>query len=104
MAARHFRDQIGGRRRHDNKVGIAGEPNVADIEFALWIEQIGIGAFAGQCADGQWRNEMLCGSGQNATDVRAAVLQTADQIERFIGGNAATDNEQDALAAGLGSR
>ena len=103
MATRHFRDQIGGCRRHDNKVGIAGKPNVADIEFALWIEQIGIGAFSGQRADGQWRNEMLRGSGENATDVRAAVLQTADQIERFIGGNAATYNEQDALAAGFGN-
>ncbi len=86
------------------RVGIAREPDVADVEFALRIEQIGIGAFAGQRADGQRRDEVLRGRRENAAHVRAAVLQAADQIERFIGGDAAADDEQDAPAAGFGGR
>ena len=44
---------------------------------------------------------MLGGLRENAAHIRAAVLQAADEIERFIGGNAAADDEQEARAAGL---
>ena len=47
MAARHLRDQVGGRRRDHDEVGVARQADMADIEFALRIEQIGIGALAG---------------------------------------------------------
>ena len=104
MATRHFRHQVGGRRRDDDEVGIAREPNMADVEFALRIEQVGIGAFAGQRAGGKRRDEVLRGGGEDATHLRAAILQAADQIERFIGGDAAADDEQDAPAAGFGAR
>ena len=39
---------------------------------------------------------MLGGSGENAAHARAAVLQAANEIERFIGGDAAADDEKDA--------
>ena len=42
---------------------------------------------------------MLRGGGKNAAHLRAAILQTPDQIERFIGGNAAADDKQHAIAA-----
>ena len=61
MAARHVRHQVGGRRRDDDEIGVAGEANMTDIEFALRIEQIGIGALAGERACGERRDEMLRG-------------------------------------------
>ena len=61
MAARHFRDQVGGRRRDNDQIGIAREANVADVEFALRIEQVGIGALAGKRADRERRDEVLRG-------------------------------------------
>ena len=39
---------------------------------------------------------MLRGGGEDAAHARAAVLQAADEIERFVGGDAAADDEQDA--------
>ena len=96
MAAGHFRDQIRGRRRDDDQIGVARQADMADIEFALRIEQVGVGAFTGERASRKRRNEMLRGGGENAAHANAAILQAADQIERFVGGNAATDDEQDA--------
>ena len=96
VAARHFRQQIGRRRRDHDEVGIARQANMADVEFALRIEQIGVSALAGERAGGKRRDEVLRGRGEDAAHLRAAVLQTPDQIERFIGGDAAADDEEDA--------
>ncbi len=46
VTARHLRHQVGGRRRDDDEIGIACETDVADIEFALRIEQIGVNVLA----------------------------------------------------------
>ena len=46
MAVRHLRHQVGGRRRHHDQIGVARETDMAGIEFALGIEQIGVGALA----------------------------------------------------------
>ena len=96
MAARHFRNQIGGRRRNDDDIGVARQPDMADVEFALRIEQIGIGALAGKRAGRKRRHKMLRGGGKNAAHAGAAILQAADEIERLVGGNAAADDEKDA--------
>ena len=58
MAARHLRHQIGGGRRDHDQIGVARQPDMADVEFALRIEQIRIGALAAQGAGGERRDEM----------------------------------------------
>ncbi len=98
MAAGHFRDQIGGRRRDDHQVGVARQPDMADVEFALRIEQIGEGPMPRERADGQRRNEFMSGFCQNAAHNGTALAQSPDQVERFIGGDAAANHEQNALA------
>ena len=40
VAVRHLRHQVGGRGRDHDEVGVAREPDVADIEFARRIEQV----------------------------------------------------------------
>ena len=35
VAARHLRHEVGGRRRDDDEVGVAGEADMADVELAL---------------------------------------------------------------------
>ena len=57
-----------------------------------------IGALAGERAGGERRDEMLRGLREDAAHAHAAVLQAADEIERLIGGDAAADDEKDALA------
>ena len=66
MAARHLGDQVGGRRRDDDEIGVARQADMADVELALRIEQVGIGALAAERAGGERRDEMLRGGGENA--------------------------------------
>ena len=75
---------------------------MADVELAVRIEQIGENALAAQRAGGKWRDEMLRGSGEDAVHLGAPVLQAPDQVERFVRGDAAADDEQDAVAVRLG--
>ena len=62
------------------------------------IEQVGEGALAGERAGRERRDEMLRRRREDAAHARAALLQPADQVERFVGGDAAADDEQDALS------
>ena len=98
VAARHFRHQIGGRRRNDDEIGIACETDMPHIELGPRIKQIRKGGLAAQRAGGERRHEVLRGAGENAAHLSTAVLQAADEIERFVGGDAAADDEKDALA------
>ena len=67
--------------RHDQEVGIAGQANMPDIEFAVRIEQIGKSPFSGERADSKRRDKMLAGCGENAAHPRSALPQAPDQIE-----------------------
>ena len=44
MAVRHLGHQVGGRGRDDDQIGVAREPDVADVELAVLVEQVGEGA------------------------------------------------------------
>ena len=98
MAAGHLRDQIGGGRRNDHQIGVAREPDVADVELALRIEQIGKGPLARERADRQRCNEFMRGLRQNAAHAGTALAKPPDQVERFVGGDAAPDHEENTFA------
>ena len=59
MAARHLRHQVGGRRRDDDQVRLAREPDVADVVLVVAVEQVGEDLAAGQRADRERRDEFL---------------------------------------------
>ena len=98
VAARHLGHEVRGGRRHDDKVGLAREADVADVELAPRVEQIGERTLAGERAGGERRDELLRGPGQNAAHRGAALLEPPDQVERLVGGNAAADDQKNALA------
>ena len=50
VAAGHLGHQVGGRGRHHDRSRVAGEPDVADVELARRIEQIGMDAPAAERA------------------------------------------------------
>ena len=104
MAVRHLRHQVGGGRRNHHKIAFAGETDMTDVELAGRVEQLGEGGFAKQCAGRQRRDEMRCRPGEDAAHGKAALLQPADKVERFVGGDAAADDQQHALGAGSGRR
>ena len=57
MTVRHLRHEVGGRRRDDDQVGLARQPDVTDIELVGRIEQVGEHLLAGEGADRQRRDE-----------------------------------------------
>ncbi len=106
VPARHLRHQVGGRRRDHHEIGVAGEPDVADVELGLRVEEIGVGMLPGDGAGGQRRDEGLGGRGHHHAHRAAALAQAADEVERLIRGDASPDDEEDAPAAdrtGLGA-
>ena len=96
MAVRHLRHQVGGRRRHHDQIAVARQPDMAGVELALGVEQIGIDALMRQRAGGQRRDELLRGLGQHAADIDVPLLQPPDQVQRLVGGDAAADDQGDA--------
>ena len=46
MAVRHLGHQVGGRGRDDDEIGVARQPDVADVELGRGVEQVGEGALA----------------------------------------------------------
>ena len=102
MAARHLRHQVGGGRRDHDQVGLARQPDVADLALVVEIEQVDEDAIAGQRRDRQRRHELRRRPGHHAPHLVAALAQAADQIEALVGGDATADDQQDALLRMLG--
>ena len=101
MAVRHFRHQVGGRGRDDDKVRLAREADMADVEFGDGVEQVCIDVPARQRAGRERRDEFLRRVGHDDAHARAALFQAADEIEGFIGRDAAADDEQHAALCGV---
>ena len=104
MAVRHLGYQVGGSRSHHDQVAVARQPDMAGIELALRVEQIGMAGLVRQRADGEWRHELLCGVGQHTAYVNVPLAEPPDQIQRLVGGDAAADDQGDAGHAGNGGR
>jgi hypothetical protein len=98
VAARHLGHEVGGRRRDHDQVGVAREPDMADVELGAGVEQVGMDALACDRAGRQRRDEFLRGARHHDARGRAALLQASDQVERFVGRDAAADDEKDAFA------
>jgi hypothetical protein len=98
-----FGHEVGGGGRDDDEIGLAREADVADIEFLRLIEQIGEDALADECASSERGDEALRRFRHHHAHGDAGFFQAADQLERFVSGDAAANDEQDALAHGVAS-
>ena len=74
---------------------------MADIMLVLPVEQVGEDVIRRQCADGKRRHELLRSLRHDTAHRRTALAQPPDQVERFVGGDAAADDQQDAFAGKL---
>ncbi len=99
MAARHLGHEIGGRRRDHDEIGVAREPDMADVELGAGVEQVEMGALAGNGAGRQRRDEFLRGRGHHHPHRAAALAQPPDQVERLVGRDASPDDEENAPAS-----
>ena len=73
---------------------------MAGVELALGIEQISVATLVRQRAGGKRRDELLRGFGQYAADVNMPLLETPDQVQRLVGGDAAADDQGDPGLSG----
>ncbi len=102
MPASHLGQKVGGRRRDDDEVGLARQADVADLVLVVEIEQIGEGLFVGQRRDRKRRDELSGRAGHHDTYDSTLVPQPPDEVEALVGGDAAADDEQDALLLHVG--
>ena len=98
MPSRHLRHEIGGGRRDDDEVRVAGELDMADIGLVLAVEEIRMRALAGKRGSRKRRDELLRAGGEHAAHRGAALAQAADEVEGLVGRDAAADDEEDAFA------
>ena len=95
---RHARQQIGGRRRDDDEIGLARQLDVAHLGLVGQAEQIVANGLAAQRRGRQRRDEMLGRRRHHDAYVAAALAQPADEFERLVGRDAAADDQQNAGA------
>ena len=104
VSAGHAREHVGRGRSNNDQIGFAAEADVADVVFVLAVEQLGEDAVAGYGAYGQRCDELLCGTSHDRAHAGAAFPEPTDQVEALIGGNAAADDEKNALAVHVRGR
>ncbi len=99
---RHAGQQVRGGRCHDDEVGFARQADVADLALVVEIEQIREHAVVGQSA------ELTAASRipgprfvRTARTPMPRSLEAPDEIETFVGGNAAADDEKNAFHENL---
>jgi hypothetical protein len=94
---RHLGQEIGGRRRHHHEVRLPRQPDVADLVLARQIEQLRIDPIFAERPDRERRHELLRRRRHHHPHPRAAFAQPADQLEALVGGDAAADDQENAL-------
>ena len=93
MSARHLRHQIRRGGRHHHQIGIARQLDMAHLRLSRQVEQIAMHILARQCRDRKRRHEFLGCAGQDRHDPKPFALEVADQCQRLVGGDPATDNQ-----------
>ena len=84
VAVRHPGNEVGGRRRDHDQVGLARQPDMADIVLVLPVEEFGEDLAAGERADRERRHEFLRRRRHHRAHIGAALAQPPDQVERFV--------------------
>ena len=103
MASGHFGEEVGRGRRDDDQIGFARQADVANLVLVVQIEEFGEHALVGQGRHRQGRHELGRRTRHHRAHGGAFVAQASDEVEALIGGNAAADDEQDALLLHLTS-
>ncbi len=104
MAPCHLGEQVGGGGRDDQQIGFAGQADVADLTLVVEIEQVGKHALVAERSDRQRRHELLGGFCHDGSNRYPAFPQAPDQVEAFVCGDAAADDEDDTPAGDVIAR
>ncbi|MNZ67670.1 hypothetical protein D3C78_859250 [compost metagenome] len=94
----HAGHEVGGGGGDQHQVGPFGQFDVAHGRFGGRVEQIHVYRVAGQRLQGQRGDEFSTTTGHDDAHLRAVLQESANQLGALVGGNAAPDAENDALA------
>jgi hypothetical protein len=97
-AGRHLGQEVGGRRGDDHEVGLAGQTQMPHLALLGQREKVGVNALGAERGGGERRHEMSRALRHDDAHHCATLAQAADQIEAFIGGDAARDDQQNPPA------
>ncbi len=95
---RHLGEKIGGRGRNDDEVGLARETDMSDLGLVLEVEELGESLLPREHGERKRRDERSTALGQDRAHRSAPLLQAAHEIEALIGGDAAANDQENALA------
>ena len=85
-----LRDAVGGRRHDRDQLRPFGQRDMA-FSRTLGREPVGGDRVIGQCFQGQWRDEAGCLRRHHHADLRAALGQETNDLDRLVPGDPATD-------------
>ena len=97
MTAGHACDEVGCCRCDDDEIGYRAPAGCGRSRVRHQVEEIGEYPFVRQCADGKRRHELMRGLRHHDAHVMAALLKAPDQVQALVGGDAAADDQKDAL-------
>jgi ring-opening amidohydrolase-like protein len=99
VAGCQFRHQVGGCGRHHHNVRRTRQLYMPHLGFIGEAEQVLENPLTSQRRNGEGRHEFRARTGEDGAHPGAAFAQAADQFKALVGGDAAADDEQDAIAA-----
>src|SRR3546814_948383 len=97
LSRRHLREQVGGRRRDDDQIGLARELDMPHLDLVFEVEEAGVDLVLAQGRKRQRRHELLARARQHAAHGHARLAEQPDELDALVSGDAAADDEQDAF-------
>ena len=93
----HFGHKVCAGWCYQNKIAIPHEPDVSHVGFMLKVKQMVVDGMFGERADTQWCDEFTGGSCHHRDHVDASLFEAADEDERLIRCDAASDDKCHSL-------
>ena len=96
-AGGHFGEDVGAGGGDDDEVGGAAELDVAHLAFVGERPEVGVDAGFGEGLEAEGGDEVGAAFGEHGGDGVAGFAEEADEFEGFVGGDAAGDDQEDAV-------
>jgi hypothetical protein len=98
-ALRHLGDDVRGRRRHDDEVGLPAQADMPHLALVGQGEELGIDLVLAEGCQRQGGHELGPAVGQDAAHGRAPLAQPADELQGLVGGDPAGNDEKNSFAS-----
>jgi phosphopantothenoylcysteine decarboxylase/phosphopantothenate--cysteine ligase len=91
MAAGHPGQEVGSRRRNNDEIAVARQPDVANLAFVIKVEEVGENLLVRQRRDRKRGDEMVRRLRHDDAHLMAAILEAPDELKALISRDAAAE-------------